>query len=169
MIYESRCNYMEKHPEFIQEYDFLTFSYTYFLCKSENNKLKEKFLIFILSLKKSISIFRIHMFSKFMNLFESGNNYSIEETNKYFEALDFIVNKSNIGFNFANDEKNSRFMIPFARSIQYLTNFFIGRMTAIEYAELKIEIEKLKENDPKNDNTVKFIINDKFLIKKINY
>ena len=92
-----------------------------------------------------------------MNLFEGENNYSIEEINKYFETLDFVLNKSEMGFNYKNDEKNLRFFIPFVRSIQYIANFFDSRMKNSDFIDLKNEIEKIKENDPTNENTVKNI------------
>lgn len=151
MIYFERIAQM-KENSLIKEQDFASYTYSFLLSLFGLKKIADKrFIILILSVKRQLSFFRVSIFAKFLGLFDPVSlNFSVDELNKYCEALDFITNISTMGPAFTNNESDSKFLVPFLRALQYTGLFGDTRMTTEESNELKREIESFKENDPKN-------------------
>lgn len=45
------------------------------------------------------NVFRISTFGKLINIFDKTVNYTLEEQQLFFEGLDFLTMKSNLGVN----------------------------------------------------------------------
>jgi len=149
----------------IREEQFTTFIYTWFATNFGFKKLAEqKFIVFVLSIKKYLHIVRINLFARFMNLLDGASNFTLDEFNKYLEALDF-VNTSNLGFPMTNNENDSKQYTPFLRALEYTRMFSENKMPQDEYIDFKKEVENLKENDPKNLNRNGIIDVDRFISK----
>ena len=164
LIYEARGKLYYERPEKFNEYDMVTFSFAYLENQFGTRQFSEqKLLIFLLSVKKYISVFRVNFYARFLGLIDNSANFTTEDVNKYAEGLQFITNESVMGVAIQNEISNTRFYVPFIRAIQYLGKFSDTRMTREEYLELKKEIETLAENDPKNNNTNGIIDFDLFM------
>ena len=154
-----------KENSAIKEEHFTTFIYTWFATNFGFKKLAEqKFIVFVLSIKKYLHIVRINLFARFMNLLDGASNFTLDEFNKYLEALDF-VNTSNLGFPMTNNESDSKQYTPFLRALEYTRMFSENKMPQDEYIDFKKEVENLKENDPKNLNRNGIIDIDRFISK----
>jgi len=154
-----------KENSAIKEEHFTTFIYTWFATNFGFKKLAEqKFIVFVLSIKKYLHIVRINLFARFMNLLDGASNFTLDEFNKYLEALDF-VNTSNLGFIMTNNESDSKQYTPFLRALEYTRMFSENKMPTDEYIDFKKEVENLKENDPKNLNRNGIIDIDRFISK----
>lgn len=152
LIYCERIN-QTKENEISKQTAFANIVYNYFVGLFGLKKIADRrFIIFILSLKKNSNIFRVTMFSRLIGLFDDKTNYSLEELNKYIEALDFLANVSTMGVTITNSESDSKYYIPFMRALQYTGLFADTRMSPEENQVLKQEIETLKEVDPKGIN-----------------
>ena len=163
LIYSERIN-SSKENELSRQVIFSNSVYNYYFGLFGLKKIADRrFIIFVLSLKKNANYFRITMFSRLFGLFDEKTNYTKEELNKYIEALDFCLNTSNLGVSIANPESDSRYYIPYIRAIQYTGLFADTRMTNEENSQLKLEIEKLKENDNKGINKAGIIDFDLFM------
>jgi len=154
-----------KENSAIKDESFGSFVYTWFATNFGFKKLAEqKFIVFVLSIKKYLHIVRINLFARFMSLLDGTSNFNLDEFNKYLEALDFI-NTSNLGFPMTNNDTDSKQYTPFLRAIEYVKMFSENKMPTEEYIEFKKEIEALKENDPKNLNRNGIIDIDRFVSK----
>ena len=124
LIYSEKIS-NSKENELSKQLAFANSVYNYFLGLFGLKKIADRrFIIFVLSLKKYNSYFRISMFSKLFGLYEDKTNYSVEEFNKYIEAMDFCLNVSTMGVPIVNPEGDSKFYIPYIRALQY-TGIFI--------------------------------------------
>ena len=73
------------------------FTYTIFLNNFGFAKIADqKFIIFVMSVKKYIQILRINTFAKFLGLFDDNSNYTLDELNKYTDVMEWTY-KSNLG------------------------------------------------------------------------
>ena len=163
LIYSERIN-TSKENELSKQMVFANAIYYYYLGLFGLKKIADRrFIIFVLSLKKYSNYFRITFFSRLFGLFDEKTNYSIEEFNKYIEALDFCTNISTMGVPIVNPESESKFYIPYIRALQYTGLFADTRMTTEENQHLKQEIENLKEPDPKGVNKAGIIDFDLFM------
>lgn len=157
-IYQDRATLIKENPN-IKEMDCPSFAYNFFIkCYGFRKMAQQKFVLFVLSLKKTMTQLRINVFSKFLGIFHSPMNYNLEEFNQYILALDFITNftlSSNSetiqsqGVVAANKETDSRFMVNFAKSIEF-SKQLEKEGEGNEFAVFKKEIEAIKEDDPKN-------------------
>jgi hypothetical protein len=119
MLYNERI-IQGKENSFIKEQNMASFGYTVLHSQFGLKKIADqKFIIFLLSLRKNQSYFRINMFSRFMHLGPMPTNYTVDELNKYLDALDFILNQSNLGTSIVNTEVESKFYVPYIRAVQY--------------------------------------------------
>jgi len=163
-FYLERIKQVKENSQ-IKEEHFTTFIYTWFATNFGFKKLAEqKFIVFVLSIKKYLHIVRINLFARFMNLLDGASNFTLDEFNKYLEALDF-VNTSNLGFPMTNNESDSKQYTPFLRALEYTRMFSENKMPQEEYIDFKKEVENLKENDPKNLNRNGIIDIDRFISK----
>ena len=169
MIYFERIAQTKENTA-IKEHDFASYVYTFFLSLFGLKKIADKrFIILILSIKKQLSFFRVNIFARFLGLLEPNYlNYSIDELNKYLEALDFVINTSSMGTSIVNNESDSKFYIPYIRAVHYTGIFADTRMTNEENMELKKEIDGLKEVDARNINKTGIIDFDAFMEKILN-
>ena len=169
MIYFERISQTKENPA-IKEQDFASYVYTFFLSLFGLKKIADKrFIILILSIKKHLSFFRVNIFARFLGLLDQNYlNYSVDELNKYNNALDFIMNISTMGTNIINNESDSKFYVPYIRAVHYTGIFADTRMTNEENIELKRDIESLNEIDPKNINKTGIIDFDAFMEKILN-
>ena len=163
-FYQDRIK-QAKENNAIKDEPFASFVYTWFATFFGFKKLAEqKFIVFVLSIKKYLHIVRINLFARFMSLLDGTSNFNLDEFNKYLEALDFI-NTSSLGFPMTNNETDSKQYTPFLRAIEYVKTFSENKMSTEEYIDFKKEIEALKENDPKNLNRNGIIDIDRFVSK----
>ena len=157
-IYQDRATLIKENTN-IKEMDCPSFTYNFFIkCYGFRKMAQQKFVLFVLSLKKTMTQLRINVFSKFLGLFHNPMNYNLEEFNQYILALDFITNftlSSNSetiqsqGVVVANKETDSRFMVNFAKSIEF-SKQLEKEGEGNEFTVFKKEIEAIKEDDPKN-------------------
>lgn len=153
-----------KENELSKQVAFPNSIYNYYLSLFGLKKIADRrFIIFLLSLQKYSSFFRIAMFARLLGLYDGKTNYNLEELNKYIEALDFCTNVSTMGTNIINPDSDSKFYIPYIRALQYTGIFADTRMTNEENAQLKQEIENLKESDSKGINKAGIIDFDLFM------
>lgn len=119
LIYSERIS-SSKENELSKQLAFANSVYNYFLGLFGLKKIADRrFIIFVLSLKKYSGYFRITMFSKLFGLYDEKTNHSLEEFNKYMEALDFCLNISTMGVPIVNPESDPKFYIPYIRALQY--------------------------------------------------
>jgi hypothetical protein len=77
----------------MREQDMASFVYSYYLKQYGYSKITEsKFLVFSLSVKRHCNLLRVNVFGKFMGLFDEASNFSVDELQKYLEALDYLMN-----------------------------------------------------------------------------
>lgn len=83
----------------VKEQECSNFTY-YFLTKLYGFKkiVDQKYIIFILSVKKMSNVLRVNLFARFLGLLDGrSTNFSLDEFNKYIEVLNFVFNVSNLG------------------------------------------------------------------------
>jgi hypothetical protein len=163
-IYTERINLTKENPS-IKEEDIASFTYTYLLNTFGFKKIAEqKFIIFVLSLKKYLHIVRINLFSRFMGLLDGSSNYNVDEFNKYIEGIEFI-NNSTLGSPISNNDTDAKHFAPYLRCLEFLRYFSENKMGIQEYNDFKKEFETIKQADPKNINRVGIIDIDLFMTK----
>jgi len=142
----SKDNAIEKDEEFPK------FVYTWFLNNFGFKKLAEqKFIIFVLSVKKYIYIVRINLFARFLGLLDGSSNYNLDEFGKYLEAMDYI-SKVNMGSPIQNVDTDSKHYVAFLKGADYIKYFAETKMSFEEYTEFRKSIEAIKEADPRGIN-----------------
>jgi len=142
----SKDNAIEKDEEFPK------FVYTWFLNNFGFKKLAEqKFIIFVLSVKKYIYIVRINLFARFLGLLDGSSNYNLDEFGKYLEAMDYI-SKVNMGSPIQNVDTDSKHYVAFLKGADYIKYFAETKMSFEEYTEFRKGIEAIKEADPRGIN-----------------
>ena len=163
-LYNERISQMKETTTWREE-EFCVFTYKIFLTTFGFRKIAEqKFIIFLLSIKKYLYVVRINLFARFMGLIQGPSNYTNDEFNKYLECMDFI-NSSTLGTTIVNQDTDSKHYMPFLRGLEYVRHFSENKMTTEEYVEFKREFENIKENDPKNINRNGIIDVDIFMTK----
>ena len=154
-----------KENSAVKDEPFASFVYVWYTNTFSFKKLAEqKFIIFVLSLKKYLYYVRINLFARFMNLLDGSANFTLDEFNKYIEGLDFM-NTSNLGFLHTNVDTDAKHYTPFLRGVEYVKLFSDNKMPMEEYIEFRKEFESLKESDPKNFNRNGIIDIDRLLSK----
>lgn len=164
-VYQDRITLIKENPK-IKEVDCPSFLYNFFIkCYGFRKMAQQKFIIFLLSLKKFNTQLRVNIFAKFLGLLQTSMNYTIEEFNQYISGLDFIFYNSGIQTNSntqnlmptstivnpTNSENESRFMVNFVRVWEYVKISFEKESEInAEFTTFKKEMESLKEEDPKN-------------------
>lgn len=142
----SRDNMIDKDEE------FPSFVYNWFLNNFGFKKLAEqKFIVFLLSVKKYLYVVRINLFARFMGLLDGSSNYNLEELNKYLEAIEY-TSKLNLGSPIQNNETDTKHYIAFLKAADYVKYFSETKMPLEEYMEFRRSIEIIKETDPKGIN-----------------
>ena len=102
-------------------------------------------------MKYKTKIFRVNMFGRFLTLFDPLDKESFKF---YLLCLNYFLNISTFGYLVPNTDADEIVYTPYIRVIDFMRNYFDGRIPIEEYQELKIQIDKLKENDfKKNRNT----------------
>ena len=92
-----------------------SFSYAYFFKQFGIQKIADqKFLILVLSVKHHRSLLRVNVFGRFLGIFDVP--FAVDDLKKYLEALDFIINISQLGPRVADNDAESRFFIPLLRA-----------------------------------------------------
>ena len=163
-LYSERIVHTKENSTWREE-EFCVFAYKVFSSNFGFRKIAEqKFIIFLLSVKKYLHIVRINLFARFMGLLQGPSNFTVDEFNKYLEGVEFI-NNSTLGINMVNIETDSKFYAPFLRGLEYLRYFSENKMGMEEYVEFKREFEPIKENDPKNINRNGIVDVDLFMTK----
>jgi len=163
-LYSERIIHTKENSMWREE-EFCAFAYKVFSKNFGFRKIAEqKFIIFLLSVKKYLHIVRINLFARFMNLLQGPSNFTVDEFNKYLEGVEFI-NNSTLGINMINIETDSKFYAPFLRGLEYLRYFSENKMPMEEYVDFKREFEAIKENDPKNINRNGIVDVDLFMTK----
>ncbi|KAL4486029.1 hypothetical protein ABPG72_003963 [Tetrahymena utriculariae] len=168
LVYLERMRMINENPR-IKEQECSNFTY-FFLTKLYGFKkiVDQKFIIFMLSIKKYLSILRVNMFARFIGLIENRTlNFSLDECNKYVEVLNYVFNISTVGQQPNPVENDAHYMIPFIRAMAFVGNFVDSRMTYDEQTEFKKDIESLKEVDSKGIHTNGLIDFDVFLNKML--
>ena len=163
-FYSERTTQVKENSA-VKDEPFASFVYVWYTNTFSFKKLAEqKFIIFVLSLKKYLHYVRINLFARFMNLLDGSANFTLDEFNKYIEGLDFM-NTSNLGFIHTNVDTDAKHYTPFLRGVEYVRLFSDNKMPMEEYIEFRKEFESLKENDPKNFNKNGIIDVDRLLSK----
>lgn len=117
---------VQENPRF-KEISCSNFSYI-FLTKIFGLKkiVDQKFIIFILSLKRYMQIFRVNMFARFLGILEQKSlNFTLDEFNKYIETLDYIQNQCNIGKDLEISESETKYYVPYLKVAAFVGNYFI--------------------------------------------
>lgn len=128
--------------------DMATFTYSFMLSQYGFKKIADqKFLVFALSIKRNIQIFRINVFAKFLGLLDAVQNFPLEDLNKYIQVLDYVMNVSQVGQLIQNADGDHRFYIPYMRAVQYISFFTDKGMKKEEQLELRKDLERLREDD----------------------
>ncbi len=163
-LYNERILHAKENSIWREE-EFYAFAYKVFSNNFGFRKIAEqKFIVFLLSVKKYLHIVRINLFARFMNLLQGPTNFTVDEFNKYLEGVEFI-NNSTLGINMAYVETESKFYAPFLRGLEYLKHFCESKISTEEYIDFKKEFESIKENDPKNINRTGIVDVDLFMTK----
>lgn len=163
-IYEERVR-LSRESTVVKEEELSCFIFNMFLNLFGFKKIAEqKFIVFILSVKKYLHIVRINIFARFLGLIEGPGNFSVDELNKYIECLDFL-NTNSLGVNIPFTETDSKQYTPYVRFQEYLRTFAEGKLGMEEYIEFKKDFEALKETDPKNVNRLGVIDIDMAMMK----
>jgi hypothetical protein len=163
-LYAERIN-STKDNNAQKDEELCSFTYTYFLNNfGFKNIAEQKFIVFVLSVKKYLHIVRINLFARFMGLLEGSSNYNVDEFNKYIEGVESIFN-STLGSPIINNETDPKHFVPYLRCLEYIKNFSETKMSQQEYSDFKKEFEVLKQPDPKNINRVGIIDIDLFMTK----
>lgn len=132
--------------------EFPNFVYTWFLNNFGFKKIAEqKFIVFVLSVKKYLYVVRINLFARFMGLLDGISNHNLDEFTKYIEATEYI-GKLNLGSPIQNADTDTKHYIPFLKGADYVKYFAETKMGIEEYAEFRKGIESIKEPDPKGIN-----------------
>lgn len=132
--------------------EFPNFVYTWFLNNFGFKKIAEqKFIVFVLSVKKYLYVVRINLFARFMGLLDGISNHNLDEFTKYLEATEYI-SKLNLGSPVQNTDTDTKHYIPFLKGADYVKYFAETKMGIEEYAEFRKGIESIKEPDPKGIN-----------------
>ena len=106
----------------VKEQECSNFTY-YFLTKLYGFKkiVDQKYIIFILSIKKYSNILRVNLFARFLGLLDGRNiNFSLDEYNKYIEVLNFVFNISTVGLAPSPYDIDSRYLVPFIRVMAFV-------------------------------------------------
>lgn len=102
--------------------------YNYYLSQFGYTKLTEqKFMVLVLSIKKNLKIIRVNIFAKFMGLLESNVNYTVEELQKYLEAVEFMNNQQNLGASIKENESDIKLYVPYVRALSYIGNLIFSQ------------------------------------------
>ncbi|CAD8147679.1 unnamed protein product [Paramecium octaurelia] len=156
----------QKENKQLRDQDMSSYIYNYYLQQFGYTKVTEqRFMILVLSVKKYISIVRVNLFAKFMNLLEEKSNYRVEELQRYLEALEYVSNIQNLGIAIKDNEQEQKHYIPYVRALAYLGQLQNFNFTQEELNYLKLELENQKEIDPKNMNKAGIIDFDLLMIR----
>jgi hypothetical protein len=167
LLYDEKLN-MSKESSMIKEQDMPIFIFNHFLNKYGIKRVAEqKFSFFILSIKQHMQTFRVNIFARIVNLFDANLNFSIDEVKKFIEGMDYLVYQCSMGYSIPHVETDIRRCVPYIRALDYLRYFGENRLSSEEMAELRKEMEAMKEVDPKNLNKTGIIDLDIFLLKII--
>ena len=163
-VYEERLIKNQEIPT-INEEELGNFTFKIFQSnmKGAKNIALQKFVIFLLSLKKYLNTVRVNLFTKFLGLNESFQ-YNLDEFNRYIDILQFIQ-KSKLGAAIVNGESDTRHFVTFLRVLDYAKLFSENKFGFEEYDQFKKELESLKEYNPKNIEDYDLIDIDLFSIK----
>lgn len=149
----------------LKDYEFSNFAY-YFVTKLYGMKqiVDQKFIIFLLSIKKYITILRVNIFARFLCLLDNKTeNFTLVESNKYIEVLNYVHYISTVGHAPSLYENDVHYTVPYIRIMAYITNFGDNRMSEEENNLFKKEIEVFRKNDPRNEHTSGIIDFDEVL------
>lgn len=105
------------------------------------------------------------MFARFMNLLDDHSNFNLEEQQKYLEALEFVQAQHNLGVTIKDNESEQKFYVPYVRAMAYLGQLQNFCLSQEESARLKLDVEHLKENDPKNINKLGIVDFDLMMMR----
>ncbi|EGR32460.1 hypothetical protein IMG5_082070, partial [Ichthyophthirius multifiliis] len=157
LIYQDRIKQINENEKF-KEIDCANFTYI-FLSKLFGLKqiIDQKFIIFILSVKKNMQILRINQFANFI-----FNQNSLSEFNQYIDIINFTENLCTVAKNIENIEIENKYYIPYLKVVCFIANFSDSRMTNEETIEFQKEIEQLKIVDIRNPNNYLISFDDFF-------
>ncbi len=130
-LYEGRSDFrsIEDKSGDLVNYDLATFTFTYMLdMQQQKDDIDKKFIIFMISLKSHSHLNRVNMFCRMLGLLDNFLNYSVDEQNKYIEALYFIENISSIKIHHTVTETPHQKLIPYLKALQYVNHFMDNKM-----------------------------------------
>jgi len=172
-IYQDRITLIKENPK-MKEVDCPSFSYNFFIkCYGFRKMAQQKFILFLLSLKKTITQLRINVFAKLLGLLQTPMNYNLEEFNQYIFGLDFVTNSTlannsdniqNPTIGTVNKETDARFMVNFMKSIEF-AKILEKECESNEYFQFKKEVETIREEDSKNYLKAGIVDFDMFMSK----
>lgn len=167
VLYSERIS-QAKDNSIVKDEEFFVFAYKWFHNNFGFRKIAEqKYIIFLLSVKKYLHIVRINLFARFLSLLQGSSNFTADEFSKYLEGFE-LINNSTLGIPIVNSDTDSKYYVPFLRGLEYLRSFSENKMATDEYIEFKREFEALKEPDPKNINRNGIVDIDLFMTKVLN-
>ena len=120
----------------------------------------QKFVIFLLSLKKYLNTVRVNLFTKFLGFNESFQ-YNLDEFNRYIDFLQHSTTDTTI----INGESDTRHFVPFQKALDYTKVFLENKFEYEGHNQFIKELDSLKEYDQKNMNKNGLIDIDLFIIK----
>ena len=147
-----------------KDQDMIAFVYTSLYNNYAVAKIAEaKFITFMVSMKAYSGILRIGNFMRLCGLFESDQDFSIDEAKQYLAAYEFLLLNQKLGMTIQNSEFNKRHYTPFVRAMEYARQFCEKRNLLNEFVDLKKELEANRENDEAGHNRSGKIKVDLFL------
>ena len=163
-IYEERM-IQNRESSIAKEEEFSNFSLRIFQLKIRGTPkiALEKFVIFLLSLKKYMHIIRVNLFTKFLG-FNENLRYNLDELNHCIDILEFVNNNTN-GTTIFNGETDSRHFVPFLRVSDYMKLFGENKLELEDYNKFRKELDSIKESDPKGINKYGVMDIDLFILK----
>jgi len=149
-----------------KELEMQIFSFNIFLNRYGIKKVAErKFTEFVLTVRNYSQVFRISVFAKMINILDSKVNYTVDEMKKYLEGFEYLTEICTSGTNIPHDPADIKRYVPFLRGLEFIRVFSENKLSHEEIADLRKELDTIKEIDPKNINKNGIIDMDIYLTK----
>lgn len=167
-LYEERVR-MVRERRLAPDQEMQIFAFNKFMNNyGFKNVAEQKYIQFLLSVQNYLQINRVNFFARLMQLHTTDKfNYSNEETEKYFQAYEFIVKVSQLGSLIHNNDTDMKFIVPYLKVLDYIKTCLEQLLSADDIQEVRNWVEANKEPDKNYQYNNQAILDFDQLMQKV--
>lgn len=148
MFYTDKVSQSRENP-MLREQGMGTFIYKQFINTYGFHKFGiQKYVKFIVSVKKHTNIGRVNTFAKLIGLLDGTRNFTSQQSRQFLHGLEFILTSATGGVGYLNPDHQKVHFVPFSRAMEYIKTFTDKYGHEEDLNELRRELERQRLVDP---------------------